>query len=55
MRLNSTNDLANEKYNIFQRRNPDAYELMMWLKDNQGMFRGHVYNPIQLEVLYYVL
>merc|ERR1712096_373277 len=41
-------DKKNRKLATLQRENPDAFNGVMWLKENRGMFRAPVHDPIML-------
>jgi len=41
-------DMKNRKLATLQRENPDAFNGVMWLRDNRDMFRAPVHDPIML-------
>eukprot|EP00090_Calanus_glacialis_P046443 TRINITY_DN9124_c0_g1_i1.p1 TRINITY_DN9124_c0_g1~~TRINITY_DN9124_c0_g1_i1.p1 ORF type:complete len:1049 (-),score=416.15 TRINITY_DN9124_c0_g1_i1:332-3478(-) len=41
-------DKKNRKLQTLQRENPDAFNGVMWLRDNRNMFRAPVHDPIML-------
>ncbi|KAF9904767.1 Structural maintenance of chromosomes protein 5 [Linnemannia zychae] len=48
--LNELNDVQNLKLKALQNLDTDAYEAVLWLRDNRRMFKGHVYGPIGIEI-----
>ena len=43
-------NVRSKKLEWLRRVNQQAYNATMWLRENKGMFRGNVYEPIVLEV-----
>ena len=41
-------DKKNRKLQTLQRENPDAFNGVMWLRDNRNMFKAPVHDPIML-------
>lgn len=43
-------DFKTARMQVLKQRNPDAYDAVMWLKDNRDKFEKPVFNPVFLEV-----
>lgn len=49
-KINSLNSVADAKLNYLQQYQPDTYTAIMWLRKNQNMFRGKIYEPLIMEI-----
>lgn len=49
-KINALNSVADAKLNYLQNNFPDAYTAVLWLRQNQGMFRGKIYEPMIMEI-----
>lgn len=49
-KINALNSVADAKLNYLQNNFPDAYAAVMWLRQNQSMFRGKIYEPMIMEI-----
>ena len=43
-------DMRNRKLEILQRENPDAYQGVIWLRENRDKFKAPVHEPIMLSI-----
>lgn len=49
-KINSLNSVAESKLNFLQQHQNDTYTAIMWLRKNQKMFRGRIYEPLIMEI-----
>lgn len=49
-KINALNSVADAKLNYLQNNFPDVYSAVIWLRQNQGMFRGKIYEPMMMEI-----
>lgn len=49
-KINNLNSVADAKLNYLHNNYPDAYKAVMWLRKNQSMFRGKIYEPMIMEL-----
>lgn len=49
-KIKTLNSVADSKLNFIQTNFPDAYEAVMWLRNNQHMFKGRIYEPMVMEI-----
>ena len=47
---NELQDKRNRKLEILQRENPDAYQGVLWLRENRDQFKAPVHEPIMLSI-----
>lgn len=52
-KLNQLENVKQQRLQILQRRDKDAYSAVMWLRENKNLFRMPIYEPIMLEVSFY--
>lgn len=50
--LKDMENLKSQRLEILRRKDRDAYSAVLWLRENQHMFSGKVYEPILIEVSY---
>uniref|UniRef100_A0A1E1XES8 Structural maintenance of chromosomes protein 5 n=1 Tax=Amblyomma aureolatum TaxID=187763 RepID=A0A1E1XES8_9ACAR len=43
-------DVSNQRMELLRRRSRDAYEAALWLRQNEGRFKGKVYAPIMTQI-----
>lgn len=49
-KIHALNSVADAKLNYLQNNFPDAYTAVIWLRSNQNMFRGKIYEPMIMEI-----
>ncbi|XP_077502155.1 structural maintenance of chromosomes protein 5-like, partial [Amblyomma americanum] len=43
-------DVSNQRMELLRRRSREAYEATLWLRQNEGRFKGKVYAPIMTQI-----
>lgn len=49
-KLKAAENEKEQRMGFLQQRYPDTYKAMQWLRENRQLFRGHVYDPIMMEL-----
>lgn len=49
-KINAFSSVAEAKMNFLKEKFPDTYAAVMWLRKNQGLFRGRIYEPMIIEI-----
>lgn len=49
-KISALNSVAEAKLNFLQQHQPDTYTAVMWLRKNQQLFRGRIYEPLIIEM-----
>lgn len=49
-KIAALSSVADAKLNFLQNNFPHAHEAVMWLRQNQSMFRGRIYEPLIMEI-----
>lgn len=53
--INVMKNVREEKLSKLRERNKDTYAAIQWIDRNRDQFRGTVYEPMFLQVIYYFL
>ncbi|EFA05955.1 structural maintenance of chromosomes protein 5 [Tribolium castaneum] len=48
--INRIDNVKQQRLNYLQRVDRDAYEAVVWLRNNRNLFKGEIYEPIMLEL-----
>lgn len=49
-KIKAFHSVATAKHRFVQNNYPDVYRAMLWLRDNRNNFRGHIYDPLIVEL-----
>lgn len=49
-KISALNSVADAKLNFLQNNFADTHAAVMWLRENQSMFRGRIYEPMIIEI-----
>ncbi|GLV43420.1 Structural maintenance of chromosomes 5 [Carabus blaptoides fortunei] len=49
-RLQESENIKDQRLQILKRKDADAYNAVLWLRENRQQFRGNVYEPMMLEL-----
>lgn len=49
-KLKAEENEKERRIDFLRQRHPDTFKAMQWLRENRQLFRGHVYDPIMIEL-----